>query len=158
MDKFLLWKFLKNKNKNTKNRTTIWYSNPTPGHILRQNYNSVFIAAPFTTVKTRKQPKCTLTDEWIDKMWCVCMHMCNASESEVTQSCLTLCDPMGCSLPGSSVHGIFQAIVLEWIAIFFSRGSSQPRGRTWVSRIVDRCFTAWAPREVIKAGSYKTWN
>ena len=45
-------------------------------------------------------------------------------ESEVAQSCLTLCDPMDCCLPGSSVHGILQAIVLEWIAIPFSRGSS----------------------------------
>ena len=45
------------------------------------------------------------------------------------------------SLPGSSVHGIFQAIVLEWIAISFSRGSSQPRDRTQVSRIADRHFT-----------------
>ena len=44
--------------------------------------------------------------------------------SEVAQSCPTLCDPMDCSLPGSSVHGIFQARVLEWIAISFSRGSS----------------------------------
>ena len=43
-------------------------------------------------------------------------------ESEVTQSCLTLCEPMGCSLPGSSVHGIFQARVLEWVAISFSKG------------------------------------
>ena len=51
-------------------------------------------------------------------------------ESEVSQSCLTLCDPMDCSLPGSSVHGIFQAIVLEWIAISFSRGSSQHRDQT----------------------------
>ena len=42
------------------------------------------------------------------------------SESEVAQSCLTLCDPMDCSLPGSSVHGIFQARVLEWGAIAFS--------------------------------------
>ena len=42
------------------------------------------------------------------------------SESEVAQLCLTLCDPMGCSLPGSSVHGIFQARVLEWGAIAFS--------------------------------------
>ena len=42
------------------------------------------------------------------------------SESEVTQSCLTLSDPMDCSLPGSSVHGIFQARVLEWVAITFS--------------------------------------
>ena len=42
----------------------------------------------------------------------------------VTQTCLTLCDPMDCSLPGSSVHGIFQARILEWVAIPFSRGSS----------------------------------
>ena len=46
------------------------------------------------------------------------------------------------------VHGIFQAIVLEWIVISFSRGSSWPRDRTWVSCIVDRCFTVWAIREV----------
>ena len=46
------------------------------------------------------------------------------SESEVAQSCPTLCRPMECSVPGSSVHGIFQAIVLEWIAMSFSRGSS----------------------------------
>ena len=46
------------------------------------------------------------------------------SECEVTQSCSMLCDPMDCSLPGSSVCGIFQARVLEWVAISFSRGSS----------------------------------
>jgi len=46
------------------------------------------------------------------------------SESEVAQSCLTLSDPMACSLPGSSVHGIFQARVLEWVAIAFSEGLS----------------------------------
>ena len=48
------------------------------------------------------------------------------SESEVAQSCPTLCDPMDCSLSGSSVHGIFQGRVLEWIAISFSRASSNP--------------------------------
>ena len=47
-----------------------------------------------------------------------CMKVKN--ESEVAQSCLTLSDPMDCSLPGSSVHGIFQARVLEWVAIAFS--------------------------------------
>ena len=61
-------------------------------------------------------------------------------ESEVAQSCPTLCNPMDCSLPGSSIHGILQARVLDWVAISFSRGSSQPRDRTWVSRIVGRCF------------------
>ena len=64
--------------------------------------------------------------------------------SEVAQWCLTLCDPTDCSLPGSSVHGIFQAIVLELIAISFSRGSSWPRDWTWVSCIAGRFFTIWA--------------
>ena len=63
------------------------------------------------------------------------------SESEVAQSCPTLCDPMVCSLSGFSIHGIFQARVLEWIAISFSRGSSRPRNRTWVSRIAGIRFT-----------------
>ena len=67
------------------------------------------------------------------------------SESEVTQSCPTLCDPMDYSLPGSLVHGIFQARVLEWVAISFSRGSSQPRNWTWGSSIAG--FTIWATRE-----------
>ena len=64
--------------------------------------------------------------------------------SEVAQSCLTLCDPMDCSLPGSSLHGILQATVLEWVAISFSRGSSQPRDRTRVSCILGRHFNLWA--------------
>ena len=62
----------------------------------------------------------------------------------VTQSCLTLCDPTDCSLPGFSVHGILQAAILEWIAIPFSRGTSQPRDRTLVSCITGRFFTIWA--------------
>ena len=57
------------------------------------------------------------------------------SESEVAQSCPTLCN-----LPGSSVHGILQARILEWVSISFSRGSSQPRDRTWVSCIAGRRF------------------
>ena len=66
------------------------------------------------------------------------------SESEVAQSCPTLCDPMDCSLWGSSFHGIFQARVLEWIAICFSRGPSWPRNRTQVSHIAGRHLTIWA--------------
>ena len=68
-------------------------------------------------------------------------------ESEVPQSCLTLCDPMDDSLPGSSVHEILQARVLEWVAISFSTRSSQPRDRTLVSHIAGRRFTIWATRE-----------
>ena len=72
------------------------------------------------------------------------------SESEVAQSCPTLCDPVDCSLPGSSVHGIFQARILEWVAISFSRGSSRPRDRTLVSCTAGRRFTVWATREALK--------
>ena len=71
-------------------------------------------------------------------------HPCESeseSESEVAQSCPTLCDPMDCSLPGSSVYVILQARILEWVAISFSSRSSQPRDETQVSCIVYRCFT-----------------
>ena len=66
--------------------------------------------------------------------------MCHVS---CAQACLTLCcDPMYCSLPASSVNGIFQARILEWASISFSRGSSQPTNRTQVSCVADRrCFT-----------------
>ena len=71
--------------------------------------------------------------------------------SEVTQSCPTLCNPMDYSLPGSSIHGIFQASILEWVAISSSRRSSWPRDWTQVSRIVGRCFIVWSTREVNEA-------
>ena len=57
-------------------------------------------------------------------------------------SCVWLfCNPMDCSLPGSSVHGLPQASILEWVAILFSRGSSLPPDLTWVFGIVGRFFT-----------------
>ena len=59
----------------------------------------------------------------------------------VAQSCLTLCDPMDCSLPGSSVHGILQARIPEWVAIPFPRGSSWPRDQSQVSCIAGRFFS-----------------
>ena len=69
------------------------------------------------------------------------------SRSPALQACATFWDPMDCSLPGSSVHGILRARILVWVAISFSRGSSQPRDRTWVSCIVGRFFTIWATKE-----------
>ena len=58
----------------------------------------------------------------------------------VAQSCLTLCDPLDCSSPG------FWARILEWVAISFSRGSSWPRSRTWVSYIAGWVFIVWATK------------
>ena len=111
-------------------------------------------------------------ESWAPKNWCFGKLWCwrrllrvlwiarrfnqsilKESESEVAQSCPTLCGPMDCSLSGSSVHGIFQARVLEWIAISFSRGSSRPRNQTQVSCIAGRRFTIWATREAHCKGS-----
>ena len=64
----------------------------------------------------------------------------------VTQSCPTLCEPVNCSPPGSSVYGILQARILEWVAMPFSRRSSQPRDQTWVFCTASRFFTLWATR------------
>ena len=71
---------------------------------------------------------------------CVCMH---------AQSCLTLCDPMDSSPPGSSVHGIVQARILEWVAFSLSRGSSWPRDQTCISCAAGRFFTSKPPGKVI---------
>ena len=82
---------------------------------------------------------------------------CKLKESEVTQSCPTLSNPMDCSLPGSSVHGIIQARVLEWVATSYSRGSSPPRDWTQVSlvsHIAVRRFTVWATREAHKTDKW----
>ena len=86
---------------------------------------------------------------WPSRHLCLffCVHACDESESEVAQSCPTHCDPMDCSLPGSSVHGIFQARVLEWVSISFFKGSFRPRDWNWISHIVGRCFTVWVTRE-----------
>ena len=66
---------------------------------------------------------------------CVCVCVCACVH---VQLCLILCDPVNCSPSGSSVHGIFQARTLEWVAITFSKGSSQPRDQTHIS-----CLLHW---------------
>ena len=76
-----------------------------------------------------------------DQVWFIL-----AMQIEITQSCLTLCNPMACSLPGSSILGIFQARILEGLALSFSGGSFRPRDRTCVSHTADRLFIIWAIR------------
>ena len=75
------------------------------------------------------------------------LSLVEVKSSQVSQSCPTLCDPMDCSPPGSSVHGIFQARVLEWVAISFSRRSSRPRNRTQVSQTVSDALLSEPPRK-----------
>ena len=68
-----------------------------------------------------------------------------------------LCDPMDCSLPGSSVQGTIQAIILDWAAISFSRGSSLPRDWTQVSHTAGRLSTIWVTREALVNSQLKTY-
>ena len=75
---------------------------------------------------------------------CACVHVC-------AQSCLTLCDPMNCSLLGSSVQGIFLARILEWVAISSSRGSYHPRDWTHVSCL--SCTGRWILYHLTHLGS-----
>ena len=78
------------------------------------------------------------TKTYAHKETCIKMFEVKCSEVKVTHSCPTLCDPMDCSPTGLSVHRIFQARILEWVAIPVSRGSSQTRDWTQVSRIPGR--------------------
>ena len=89
---------------------------------------------------------------WVGVCVCVCVYVCVCARVHTharmnALSCLVLCDPMDCNLPGSSVHGISQARILEWVAISFSRGSSQLRNRTqgtYVSGIAKWVLSHWA--------------
>jgi len=85
----------------------------------------------------------------IRNFWSGCLLACF-----VAQSCPTLCGPMDCSPPGSSVRGIFQVRILEWIAISFSRGSAWPWDWTCVSCITGGFFTCWAIRKAPLMGLY----
>ena len=78
---------------------------------------------------------------WSHNFRCVC--------AKLFQSCSTLCDPMDYNPPGSSVHGILQARILEWVAMSSSRGSSQPRDWTWISCIAGGFFTHWVTWEAL---------
>ena len=85
-------------------------------------------------------------DRWIVQLPCASTALNPKVKLLVAQLCPTLCDPMDCSPLASSVLGILQARVLEWVAIPFSRGSSQPEDQTWVSHTAGRFFTSWATR------------
>ena len=77
-------------------------------------------------------------------------NMWSDNEVLVAQSCPTLCKPMDCSPPGSSVYGFLQARILKWIAIPFSRGSSRSRDQTRGSSISGRFFTIWATGKILR--------
>ena len=93
--------------------------------------------------------ECTLTagacfhfSQYPDSIWSGRVRASERKSCSSRQSCPILCNPMDSSLPGSSVRGISQTRILEWVAISFSGGSSQPRDWTQVSCVADRFFTS----------------
>ena len=99
-------------------------ANPVSG-ILQAVPSAQLVPLPFvnSVLTSEVLDSCTV-EVWLGEFSALLCHHVKESESEVAQSCLTLCDPMDCSPPRSFVHGIFQARVLEWLALSFSRGSS----------------------------------
>ena len=116
-----------------------WSPKYTNSHTA-QHENQTTQSKPWAKISTGISPKKTGKDA--EPHW-----LLQESESEVAQLCATLCDPMDGSPPGSSVHGIFRATVLEWVAVSFSRGSSRPRDWTQVYRVIGIHFSIWATTE-----------
>ena len=118
-----------------------WLSCPPPGDLPDPGIESVSPVIPAL------QADSLLLSHWGNPNWLKSLLLQSVSESEVGQSCPTLCDPIDCSLLDSSIHGIFQARVLKWVAISFSRGSSWSRDWTHVSHCSGSRFTMLATRE-----------
>ena len=159
---------MSNLNKRVKEHT-VWLPSLSILHISEKILNSLTLnyfpvlqsswplqipLDPFSTVLWAEN-NTEISDDLVFKHvtgnWLI--HACNFLKAIfkllVTQSCLTLCDPMDCGPPGSSVHGILQARILEWVAIPFFRGTSRPRDRTLVSCIAGRFFIVWATWEAL---------
>ena len=120
---------------------------PDKTKIWKDKFNSLLIAVLFAIPKIWKQPKCPSTNEW----WMMVCHIFIIYLSNDIYICMLshvqLFDPMNCSPPGSSVHGIFQARTLEWVAVSYSRGSSQLKDWNWVSCI------SWFDRWIFTIGA-----
>ena len=94
-----------------------------------------WVATSFSRVSSQPRNRCQVSHiagGFFISICCYCL---------VAKSCQTLCNPMNCSLPGFSIHGILQARILKWVDISFSRGSSQPRDQTQVPCIAGGFFT-----------------
>ena len=87
--------------------------------------------------------RCTLVCYQLYMCICICVHLHTRTKS--LQSWMTFCDPVDCSPPGPSVHGVLQARILEWIAISSSRGPSQLKDRTHVSCVGKHLFNTEPP-------------
>ena len=136
-------------------RNSLWNAYQTPSH--RWNTDSMLLIIIFNNSNPCSLITFTAASFPLKECWG--SPSVDSPVLSVAQSGPTLCDPMDYSPTGSSVHGILQARMLEWIAMPFSRGSSQPRDRTWVSCIAGRLFTIWVTGKTFASiwGIVGTW-
>ena len=128
---------------------------PSPGDLPNPGIeptSSALMGGFFTIWATREAPAVSYVCVCVYIYMCVCVciyiYFYDVSKNHwvlIAQSCQTLCDPMNCNSAVSSVPEILQARILQWVALPFSRGSSRPRGWTWVSCMADRFFTVFTP-------------
>ena len=123
-----------------------WCPSLVNTYVHQKIRHALFTAVVFIGAPNWKLLKCQTTQTTVRVKW---QSLCR----------VRLCNSMNCSWPGSSVHGILQARILEWVALPFSRGSSRPRRWTCVSLIAGRLFSVWATRKPYpNATNSKTGN
>ena len=128
---------------------TLFQNNIKLTEKLQKQYE---VLIPFIPVS----PNVNILSHLLCYIFFICTYCCCCCL--FTRLCLTLCEPMDCSLAGSSVHKVSQASILEWVAIFFSRGSSQPRDQTHGSCFVRQILYHWATGEVLYIYTYMYVN
>ena len=119
-----------------------WIKEPDRSQSMESQSQNDWVTNIFTL--SLSMTSCWLQRQSHSKLWCYRLKKFTLSSSSVcihAQSCLTLCNSMNCSPPGSSVHGLLQARILEWVAISFSKGSSPPRDQTGNSCV--SCIGRW---------------
>ena len=126
-------------------RTQVLSNLAAPAHSKPCSWSLTLIYSNYTFHITYEEGNLKSSSLWSWVHPWIYINGCMCAKSR--QWCLTPSDPMDGSLPGSSVHGILQARVLEWVTISFSRRSSRPSDRTQVSCIAGRFFSNWATRE-----------
>ena len=109
-------------------------------------------SCPLLSIPSPREPLLLVWHLSFSRSSCTCI--CECENHSVMSNSLR---PLDCSPSGSSVHGILQARILEWVAILFFRGSSRPKDQTWVSCIAGRFFTVWATKEACIVYIYQYW-
>ena len=140
---------------------SLWLLSYQPGHLLKLSILGLTSSRPAAAHMLLPRPGVAFRSRTLQMLLWYPLPVSEKWKWK-SQSCLTFCNPMD-----YTIHGILQARILEWVAVPFSRGSSQPRDWTQLSHIAGRFFTSWATREAwqgwvqvagLSSGTIVTWK